>query len=44
MRECLPKLVSSYLEKKFDSDLLITHTLPFAKVNEGFDLLRAGKR
>ncbi|NWV54578.1 ADH1 dehydrogenase, partial [Daphoenositta chrysoptera] len=43
MRECLPKLVSSYLEKKFNSDLLITHTLPFAKVNEGFELLRAGK-
>ncbi|XP_074397053.1 alcohol dehydrogenase 1-like isoform X1 [Zonotrichia albicollis] len=42
-RECIPKLVSSYLEKKFNSDLLITHTLPFAKVNEGFELLRAGK-
>ncbi|NXY10849.1 ADH1 dehydrogenase, partial [Pteruthius melanotis] len=44
MRECIPKLVSSYLEKKFNSDLLITHTLPLAKVNEGFELLRAGKR
>ncbi|XP_027564155.1 alcohol dehydrogenase 1-like, partial [Neopelma chrysocephalum] len=43
MRDCIPKLVSSYLEKKFNSDLLITHTLPFAKVNEGFELLRAGK-
>ncbi|XP_064508018.1 alcohol dehydrogenase 1-like isoform X2 [Pseudopipra pipra] len=42
-RDCMPKLVSSYLEKKFNSDLLITHTLPFAKVNEGFELLRAGK-
>ncbi|NXD45552.1 ADH1 dehydrogenase, partial [Copsychus sechellarum] len=42
-RECIPKLVSSYLEKKFNLDLLITHTLPFAKVNEGFELLRAGK-
>uniref|UniRef100_A0A8C9NLH4 alcohol dehydrogenase n=1 Tax=Serinus canaria TaxID=9135 RepID=A0A8C9NLH4_SERCA len=42
--ECIPKLVSGYLEKKFNSDLLITHTLPFAKVNEGFELLRAGKR
>ncbi|KAK2546076.1 hypothetical protein Q9966_000553 [Columba livia] len=42
-RDCIPKLVSSYLEKKFNSDLLITHTLPFAKVNEGFELLRAGK-
>ncbi|XP_071411209.1 alcohol dehydrogenase 1-like [Pithys albifrons albifrons] len=43
MRDSIPKLVSSYLEKKFNSDLLITHTLPFAKVNEGFELLRAGK-
>uniref|UniRef100_A0A8C0ZIX5 Alcohol dehydrogenase 1-like n=1 Tax=Cyanistes caeruleus TaxID=156563 RepID=A0A8C0ZIX5_CYACU len=39
-RECIPKLVSSYLEKKFNSDLLITHTLPFAEVNKGFELLR----
>ncbi|XP_051645749.1 alcohol dehydrogenase 1-like [Manacus candei] len=42
-RDCMPKLVSSYLEKKFNSDLLITHTLPFAEVNKGFELLRAGK-
>lgn len=44
MRDAIPKLVSSYLEKKFNSDLLITHTLPIAKINEGFELLRAGKR
>nr|XP_009500428.1 PREDICTED: alcohol dehydrogenase 1 {ECO:0000250/UniProtKB:P80338} [Phalacrocorax carbo] len=43
MRDCIPKLVSSYLEKKFNSDLLITHTLPITKVNEGFELLHAGK-
>ncbi|CAN0061238.1 unnamed protein product [Bubo scandiacus] len=43
MTDSMPKLVSSYLEKKFNSDLLITHTLPIAKVNEGFELLRAGK-
>ncbi|XP_053921305.1 alcohol dehydrogenase 1-like [Cuculus canorus] len=43
MRDSIPKLVSSYLEKKINSDLLITHTLPIAKVNEGFELLRAGK-
>ncbi|XP_032860989.2 alcohol dehydrogenase 1 [Tyto alba] len=42
-RESIPKLVSSYLEKKFNSDLLITHTLPIAEVNEGFELLRQGK-
>lgn len=44
MKDCAPQLVSSYLEKKFNSDLLITHTLPITKVNEGFELLRAGKR
>ncbi|XP_048797201.1 alcohol dehydrogenase 1-like isoform X1 [Lagopus muta] len=43
MRDSIPKLVASYLEKKFNSDLLITHTLPFAEINEGFELLRAGK-
>ncbi|NXV74674.1 ADH1 dehydrogenase, partial [Atlantisia rogersi] len=42
-RESIPKLVSSYMEKKFKSDLLITHTLPIAKVNEGIELLCAGK-
>uniref|UniRef100_A0A8C3JGA0 alcohol dehydrogenase n=1 Tax=Calidris pygmaea TaxID=425635 RepID=A0A8C3JGA0_9CHAR len=43
MRDSIPKLVSSYMEKKFNSDVLITHTLPITKVNEGFELLRAGK-
>ncbi|KFP85717.1 Alcohol dehydrogenase 1, partial [Apaloderma vittatum] len=43
LRDSMPKLVSSYLEKKFNLDLLITHTMPIAKVNEGFELLRAGK-
>ncbi|XP_064005436.1 alcohol dehydrogenase 1-like [Pogoniulus pusillus] len=43
MRDSIPKLVSSYLEKKFDLDVLITHTLPFAKLEEGLELLRAGK-
>ncbi|KAJ6668901.1 hypothetical protein lerEdw1_012388 [Lerista edwardsae] len=30
--------------KKFVLDPLITHTLPFDKINEGFELLRSGKR
>ncbi|NWW73897.1 ADH1 dehydrogenase, partial [Climacteris rufus] len=42
-RDGIPKLVSSYLEKKFNTDVLITHTLPFAKLDEGFELLRSGK-
>ncbi|XP_054018996.1 alcohol dehydrogenase 1 [Dryobates pubescens] len=43
MRDSASKLVSSYLEKKFNLDVLITHTLPFPKVSEGLELLRAGK-
>ncbi|KFP73268.1 Alcohol dehydrogenase 1, partial [Apaloderma vittatum] len=43
LRDSMPKLVSSYLEKKFNLDLLITHTMPIAKVNEGLELLQAGK-
>ncbi|XP_069486765.1 alcohol dehydrogenase 1-like [Ambystoma mexicanum] len=38
-----PRLVSDYMAKKFDLEGLVTHTLPFAKINEGFDLLRSGK-
>lgn len=44
MKDSVPQLVSSYMEKKFNPDVLITHTLPFSKITEGFDLLRGGKR
>lgn len=43
-KDSVPKLVADYMKKKFVLDPLITHTLPFSKINEGFDLLRAGKR
>ncbi|NWY06882.1 ADH1 dehydrogenase, partial [Nothoprocta ornata] len=43
-KDAIPKLVADYMEKKFVLDPLITHTLPFSKINEGFDLLRKGKR
>ncbi|PKU34473.1 hypothetical protein llap_15224 [Limosa lapponica baueri] len=43
-KDSVPKLVSDYMKKKFVLDPLITHTLPFTKINEGFDLLRTGKR
>ncbi|KYO37987.1 hypothetical protein Y1Q_0019472 [Alligator mississippiensis] len=43
-KDSIPKLVSGYMEKKFNPDVLITHTLPFEKINEGFELLCAGKR
>ncbi|XP_028932681.1 alcohol dehydrogenase E chain-like [Ornithorhynchus anatinus] len=42
-RDSVPKLVSDFMAKKFALEPLITHVLPFAQINEGFDLLRAGK-
>ncbi|XP_004462025.2 all-trans-retinol dehydrogenase [NAD(+)] ADH1B-like [Dasypus novemcinctus] len=42
-KDSVPKLVVDFLAKKFPLDPLITHVLPFEKINEGFDLLRSGK-
>ncbi|XP_069486756.1 alcohol dehydrogenase 1-like [Ambystoma mexicanum] len=42
-KDCVPQLVSDYMENKFKLDELVTHTLPFAKINEGFELLHAGE-
>lgn len=42
--ESVPKLVEDYMNKKLKVDEFVTHTLPFEKINEGFDLMRAGKR
>ncbi|XP_068087977.1 alcohol dehydrogenase 1-like isoform X2 [Hyperolius riggenbachi] len=42
-RDAIPQLVSDYMAGKFNMDGLVTHTLPFTKINEGFDLLRSGK-
>uniref|UniRef100_A0A670IXE2 alcohol dehydrogenase n=1 Tax=Podarcis muralis TaxID=64176 RepID=A0A670IXE2_PODMU len=42
-KEAVPKLVSDFMGGKFALDPLITHTLPFDKINEGFELLRSGK-
>lgn len=42
-KESVPKLVEDFMAKKFPLDPLITHVLPFEKINEGFDLLRSGK-
>lgn len=43
-KDSVPKLVTDFMAKKFSLDPLITHILPFEKINEGFDLLRSGKR
>nr|BAH14872.1 unnamed protein product [Homo sapiens] len=42
-KEGIPKLVADFMAKKFSLDALITHVLPFEKINEGFDLLHSGK-
>ncbi|XP_023374165.1 alcohol dehydrogenase 1C isoform X1 [Otolemur garnettii] len=42
-KDSVPKLVADFMAKKFSLDTLITNVLPFEKINEGFDLLRAGK-
>jgi len=38
----VPRIVDWYMEKRINIDDLITHTLPFEQINEGFDLLRRG--
>nr|CAI9698123.1 unnamed protein product [Rangifer tarandus platyrhynchus] len=40
----VPKLAADYKNKKLDLDALVSHTLPFDKVNEAFDLMYQGKR
>ncbi len=42
-RTDVPRIVDWYMEKKIAIDPLITHTLPLARINEAFDLMRDGK-
>jgi S-(hydroxymethyl)glutathione dehydrogenase/alcohol dehydrogenase len=42
-RTDVPKIVDWYMEKKINIDDLITHKLPLADINKGFDLMRAGE-
>ncbi|XP_066430095.1 alcohol dehydrogenase 1-like, partial [Eleutherodactylus coqui] len=42
-KDCVPKLVSDLIAKKFKVDGLVTHKLPFHEINKGFDLLRKGE-
>uniref|UniRef100_A0A8C6BML3 Alcohol dehydrogenase 7 (class IV), mu or sigma polypeptide n=1 Tax=Monodon monoceros TaxID=40151 RepID=A0A8C6BML3_MONMO len=37
-RDDVPKLVTDFLEKKFDLDQVTTHVFPFKQINEGFEL------
>jgi S-(hydroxymethyl)glutathione dehydrogenase/alcohol dehydrogenase len=42
-RTDVPKIVDWYMDKKINIDDLITHILPLDRINEGFDLMHAGK-
>jgi len=42
-RTDVPKIVDWYMDGKINIDDLITHTLPLSRINEGFDLMHAGK-
>jgi len=42
-RTDVPKIVDWYMDGKINIDDLITHTLPFERINEGFDLMHRGE-
>jgi S-(hydroxymethyl)glutathione dehydrogenase/alcohol dehydrogenase len=42
-RTDVPRIVDWYMDKKIDIDSMITHVLPLDRINEGFELMRAGK-
>ncbi|XP_009947578.1 PREDICTED: alcohol dehydrogenase class-3 [Leptosomus discolor] len=41
--DSVPKLVTDYMSKKIKVDEFVTHTLPFDKINEAFELMHTGK-
>jgi len=42
-RTDVPRIVDWYMEGRIEIDPLITHKLPLERINEGFDLMHAGK-
>ncbi len=42
-RTDVPRIVDWYMDGKINIDDLITHVLPFEKINDGFDLMRKGE-
>ena len=42
-RTDVPKIVDWYMDGRVNIDDLITHKLPLERINEGFDLMHAGK-
>ncbi len=41
-RTDVPKIVDWYMDKKINIDDLITHVIPLERINEGFDMMKAG--
>ena len=42
-RTDVPRIIDWYMDKQIEIDSMITHTLPLERINEGFDLMHAGK-
>ncbi|MSP00483.1 MAG: S-(hydroxymethyl)glutathione dehydrogenase/class III alcohol dehydrogenase [Acetobacteraceae bacterium] len=42
-RTDVPRIVDWYMDGKINIDDLITHVLPFEKINDGFELMRKGE-
>jgi S-(hydroxymethyl)glutathione dehydrogenase / alcohol dehydrogenase len=42
-RTDVPQIVDWYMDGKIEIDAMITHVLPLDRINEGFDLMHAGK-
>src|ERR1700728_3331581 len=42
-RTDVPRIVDWYMDRKINIDDLITHRLPFERINEGFELMRRGE-
>ncbi len=42
-RTDVPRIVDWYMDGKINIDDLITHVLPFERINEGFDLMHRGE-
>ena len=42
-RTDVPRIVDWYMDKRINIDDLITHVLPFDRINEGFELMRRGE-
>ncbi len=41
-RTDVPRIVDWYMDKKINIDDLITHVIPLDRINEGFDMMKAG--